>query len=274
MQDPVAYFAQHMQKQQRAEQFTEDIRKVISAGHGSSGSRTSSPGLKAGAALALGGYGCGNSQAVSEAHAEARAAARQVAERSRNASCPFDDHRAFGASPADMLRKPGHAPPLAPDARSAQQESRQMGRNNRDLQQKIGAGAPWDAPEKGAVPSYGSGAGAYQQAAMAAAPVASSAFNEAAADATRFRKRMQQGSQDLISGNYLLGEGVAVGYSANKRNQSLPPPGQMLLPAAHMKLQYDGGTMRQLSHQRAEYLNARVLAESNRDRNQAAVQLG
>mmetsp|Transcript_22386 Transcript_22386/g.40330 ORF Transcript_22386/g.40330 Transcript_22386/m.40330 type:complete len:274 (-) Transcript_22386:86-907(-) len=272
MQDPVAYFAQHMQKQQRAEQFTEDIRKVIHAGQGtSSGSRTSSPGLKAGAALALGGYGSGNSgQALSQAHAEARAAARQVAERSRNASCPFDDHRAFGANPLeDMAPKPRHTPPLAPEARFAQQEANSMGRQNRDLAQKFGAGAPFDAPERGAVPSYGSGAGAYQQAAVAAAPVASVAYNEAAAEATRFRKRMQQGSQDLISGNYLLGDSSA----ANKRNQSLPPAGKMLLPEAQMKLQYDGGSVRQLTHQRAEYLNARVLAESNRDRNQAAIQL-
>eukprot|EP00930_Biecheleria_cincta_P051135 TRINITY_DN36295_c0_g1_i1.p1 TRINITY_DN36295_c0_g1~~TRINITY_DN36295_c0_g1_i1.p1 ORF type:complete len:290 (-),score=60.87 TRINITY_DN36295_c0_g1_i1:54-863(-) len=269
MQDPAAYFDRFQQRQQRADQFSEDIRKVM-YGSGNSGTRTTSPGLKAGAALALSGYGAGSTVTVAEANAEARAACRKAVERARSTTCPFDDHRAFGASPADIAPRPRHTPPKAPEARTALEVAQQMGRHNRDQQQKIGAGAPWDAPETGAVPSHGSGASAYQQAAVMAGNSVASSYGEASAEALRFRKRMQQGSQDLIAGNYLQGDSAA----ARRRNQSLPPPGKMLLPEAQMKLQYDGGSLRSLNHDRAEYLNARVLAESNRERNGTALVLG
>jgi len=99
-------------------------------------------------------------------------------------------------------------------------------------------------------------------------------MGEAHSEALRYRKRMQEGSQDLIAGNYLLGESPSAVVGASKsRNQSQPPPGKQLLPAAQMKLQYDGGSLRNLSHERAEYLNARVLGEANRERNQASLQL-
>lgn len=270
MQDPAAYFDRFQQKQQRSEQFTEDIRKVM-YGSGTSGTRTTSPGLRAGAALALSGYGAGSTNSAAEAHVEARAACRKAVERARSTTCPWDDHRAFGASPADIAPRPRHTPPKAPEARTALEMAQQMGRHNRDHQQKIGAGAPWDAPESGAVPSHGSGASAYQQAAMIAGNSVASNYGDAAAEALRFRKRMQEGSQDLIAGNYLQGEGSA---AARRRNQSLPPPGKMLLPEAQMKLQYDGGSIKSLNHNRAEYLNARVLAESNRERNGTALILG
>merc|ERR1719231_2210607 len=103
--DPCAYFSRFEAKQAHREQFTEDIGKIISGQQGggynsvgtvtlrgSAGSRTRSPGLAAGAALALGA----ESTAYVNPCAEARAARLQAVERSRGSSCPFDNHAAFG----------------------------------------------------------------------------------------------------------------------------------------------------------------------------------
>jgi hypothetical protein len=266
MVDPTIHFSRFMDRQQRAEQFTEDIRKVIHGStpttHTAASSRTRSPGLAAGAALALGG---GYGPTPAEATADARAACRQAAERARRSECPFDDHRAFGASVADREPRPRHTPPRPPEAAAAHHAALQLRKQNREMQQKIGAGSPWDAPESGPMKSS---TGLTSQALGAGA---AEAYGEALAEAQRYRKRMQ-GSQDLIAGNYSVGNTSMDSY---RKNRSLPPSSRPdLLPQAQMKLQYDGGSIKQLSHHRAEYLNAKVLAESNRDRNEVpSVQL-
>ncbi|CAE8590644.1 unnamed protein product [Polarella glacialis] len=255
--DPVALLGRFMEKQQRAEQFSEDIRKVINGGSAAgASSRTRSPGLAAGAALALGAC------SAAEATADSRAVYRQGAERARRSTCPFDDHSAFGAGPSDREARPRHTPPMAPEARFAHQDANQMGKHIREQQQKIGAGAPWDAPERGPVQSTVSAAASRVQQAVAVSGAAS--YSEAHAEAKVYQQRMR-GSQDIISGGYLLGDS-----SAARRQNSLPPAGKMLLPQAHFALQYNGGSAKSISHHGVEYLNSKVLAESNRDRNETS----
>jgi len=262
--DPVALLGRFMDRQQRSEQFTEDIRKVI---HGNplapAAIRARSPGLAAGAALALGGCSAAEAQAAS---ADARAACRKAVERSRGSSCPFDDHSAFGASPADMRSAPGVRAPLAAlnDARQAHQQAQEMRRYNRDIQQKVGAGAPFDAPEA-CVPAVGSTAEA-QRGAVLGVSQSVAAVNDSRLEAIRNKNRMR-GAQDLISGNYLQSDSGRQPVG-RKDAGGLPPRPPDLLPQAQMKLQYDGGSIASLSAQRAEYLNARVLAESNQFRNE------
>lgn len=231
--------------------------------HSSTATRTASPGLRAGARLALQGY----EPSPAEVAAEARSACRQVSQRNRG-TCPFDDHSAFGASAADREAQPRHAPMATADARRTHQEAHELRRNNRQAQQKIGVGTPWDAPEPATV-ARASCCQAAQQAALAAggSDARAAVHHEAMAEAKRYRERMH-GSQDLIAGNYWLGDGLAAA-----RNQALPAPGKVLMPGAHMKLQYDGGSLQTLTHERAEYLNSRILAENNRARNEAALQL-
>ena len=256
--DPLAYFDRQVQKQQREEQFSQDIKKIL---HTSTATRTASPGLRAGARLALQGY----EPSAAEVAAEARSACRQVSQRNVG-TCPFDDHSAFGASAADREVQPRHAPMAMADARRTHQEAHALRRNNRQAQQKIGVGTPWDAPEPAVASASCSQAA--QQAAMAASGAArATVHQEAMAEAKRYRERMH-GSQDLIAGNYWLGDSLAAA-----RNQGLPPAGKALIPGAHMKLQYDGGSLQTLTHERAEYLNSRILAENNRARNEAALQL-
>lgn len=257
--DSCQHLGRFMDKQRRAEQFSEDMRTVMYGGYGGYGSassapdlgrrtpgglvRSRSPGLAAGAALAL-------SAAAAE---DARQACRQAAQHARGSGCPFDDHRAFGV-PAEPER-PRYAPPLAPDeARAAHQQARQMGKQNRELQQRVGAGAPWDAPERGTAVSSAAAA----QRAVFAQP---SSFAEQQQEALRNKSRMQ-GAEGLIAGGYLLGDTA-------QRNSSLPPrPSEGLLPQAQMKVQYDGGSLAGLTRERAAYLNSKVLAESNRERNE------
>lgn len=255
------YFDKQVQKQQRDEQFSQDIKKILHTGVATN--RTSSPGLRAGARLALRGY----QPTPAEVAAEARMACQQASQRNRGV-CPFDDHSAFGASAADREAQPRHGPLATADAHRTHQEAQASRRQNRQAQQKIGAGTPWDAPET--APCTSCFQAAQQQAALAAGgPLGArtTAHQEAMAEAKRYRDRMH-GSQDLIAGNYWLGDSLAAA-----RNQCLPPPGKALTPGAHMKLQYDGGSLQTLTHERAEYLNSRVLAENNRARNEAALQL-
>lgn len=265
--DPVAVLGRFLDRQKRTEQFTEDIRKVI---HGDGGTRilppaanrARSPGLAAGAALALGGTSAGDAHM---ANAESRAACRKATERSRGTTCPFDNHVAFGASPADMQSAPWQLLPHSQqDARLAHQQAASMRSHNRDIQQKVGAGAPFDAPEC-YVPSIGSTALA-QQAVMGASQSAAAA-SDARQEALRNKARMR-GSQDLIAGNYIVGDS---GRQPVGRRDSggLPPRPPDLMPQAQMKLQYDGGSVAGLTAHRAEYLNARVLAESNQFRNES-----
>mmetsp|Transcript_38163 Transcript_38163/g.105180 ORF Transcript_38163/g.105180 Transcript_38163/m.105180 type:complete len:289 (+) Transcript_38163:67-933(+) len=283
-QDPCAYFKRFADRQQRNEQFTQDMRKVMYSGYGGAGGdspgarprsggrsasvgnavgRTRSPGLAAGATLALSG-----GSTAAEVHAEAHAARRQAVEFSRRRSCPFDDHSAFGASVNEFAQKTQGIPPLpTDDARVASQASRSLGRHNRDVQQRVGAGAPFDAPDReGSGPNTGSGGAT---SGSPPAHVQAQTFVETLAEAKTYKNRMR-GTEDLIAGNYVVGDGSAV-----QRNRSLPPKVPIaLLPQAHMKLQYDGGSVRELSQQRATYLNSKVLAENNRARNGGLLHLG
>lgn len=272
MADPMAVFSQFMDRQQRGDQFTQDIHKVMFPGGSDSScpsrtraltgaaqpmqsaTRTRSPGLAAGAALALGG-----SSSAADVHADAHAARRRAVEYARKRDCPFDDHSMFAEGVAEIPHRSQHVPPLAPgDARLAHQAANSIGRHNRDLQQKIGAGSPFDAPECGPVKS--------SSAAMSAAVAAGQpqAYVEAQAEALCNKSRMTSGAQDLLAGNYLLGNSSAV-----RRNNSLPPrPGDGLLPQAHMKLQYEGGSANSCTNEKMAYLNSKVLAENNRERNE------
>jgi len=277
-QDPNAVFGRFNDRQQREQQFTQDIQKVIFGGSSgdlaagrtrgsAAASRTRSPGLAAGASLMLGG--CGTA-AAAEAHAEARSACRQAAENARKGcgGCPFDDHRAFGSTAGDLGRQARQLPPPAPDdSRMAHQAAKSLGRQNRDLQQKIGAGAPFDAPfESSAVQAAAASTASSPAGGLVppgvSAPTAPS-FAEVQSEAARYKSRMR-GTQDLISGGYLQSDS-----SAAKRNQSLPPrPKDALLPEANMRLQYHGGSLSELTHEKTAYLNSKVLSEGNRARNE------
>lgn len=253
--DPLAHFARFLDKEQRASQFTEDIRKVI---HGEPGggppSRARSPGLAAGAALALGAAAA----SASEVAAVSRTARLQMSARDRNAECPFDDHKAFGAGPADMQYRPHQGPaPALGDLRQVHEASSKLRKEFRQLQTKVGAGAPFDAPEREVVTSS---AAAAQRAVWEAK--AAGAFQESQAEALRYKARMR-GSNDLLTGGYSAGS-----EPRGTRGADLLPRPQ-LLPQAHVKLQFDGGSIASLTPHRAEYLNSKVLAEANRDRNEA-----
>lgn len=281
--DPNAYFGRFLDKQRRDDQFSEDMKKVMYGGPtqagaggrtaaGNAAGRTRSPGLAAGAALALGGQ----PSSAAEAHLEARTQCRQAVENSRRQVCPFDDHSAFGACPSDRARAaPVGAPPLEQDeVFAAVKDARNTGKYNRDIQQKIGAGAPFDAPET----TFGGSAGssiptrsssgrrcgvppAMPQPSLAESTIGS----RAEAETNKCRMR---GCQDLLGG-YLPDK------VQTRRNNSLPPrPADPLLPQSMFKLQFDGGSVGALTSERAAYLNSRVSCEANRERNRAGVVLG
>eukprot|EP00929_Paragymnodinium_shiwhaense_P117798 TRINITY_DN8902_c0_g1_i8.p1 TRINITY_DN8902_c0_g1~~TRINITY_DN8902_c0_g1_i8.p1 ORF type:complete len:221 (+),score=37.82 TRINITY_DN8902_c0_g1_i8:50-712(+) len=190
-------------------------------------------------------------------------------------------------------------------AKHAFQVMNSVGKQNRDIQQKIGAPAPFDAPEtswpavsssaeaaacgfvgqgrsSGSRPSSGCGRNSSAAAADTQReggtspvqhPVGMQNYAEAQAEAVRNKARMR-GSQDLFSG-YLTADTQPPGMRA-RRHGSLPPPrpGQnqvnpeALLPQAQMKVAFEGGTAKGISADKIEYLNSKVLAESNRDRNE------
>lgn len=287
--DPTAVLGRYLDRQKREDQFSEDIRKVVHGGGQAGGStssgrgarsnsaggagRTRSPGLAAGAALALGG---GN---AAEVHAEAHTQRQQAVEYARRRECPFDDHTAFGAGASDREKPQRLGSPLVSDeGAAAHQAAHTLGQHNRDMHQKIGAGAPFDAPEL-SLPKSSS------NAASSESVWRTESFAEAQAQAAANKSRMK-GAQDLIAGNYW-----GVERTMARRSGSLPPRGPMaasgtppaqewqaarasLLPQAAVKLQYDGGNASTLRMGRAEYLNSQVLAESNRDRNRGGIQLG
>lgn len=284
--DPSAFLGKFLDRQRRQEQFSEDMRSVMYGGAGAStsgvGSRAShgaagrarSPGLAAGAALALGGMPA----TASEAHSEAREQCRQAVEYSRRQTCPFDDHSAFGASSSDRAA-PVRVPVMErEDVTAATQAARNMGKYNRDIGQKIGAGAPFDAPfdsgfaSSSAATAAGQGSGRRGRPGGAPPAIPSQTHNaaDARAEAAANRTRMR-GQQDLLGGY----EFPLTQPQQGRRNASLPPrPQEALLPQAMMKLQYDGGSISNLTCARSEYLNSKVLAEANRDRNTAGVVLG
>lgn len=269
--DPAAIFGQFLDRQQRIDQFSEDMKKVVHSGPGagsssscgprlrtpaSAANRTRSPGLAAGAALALSG-----GSTAAEVHAESHAQRRQAMDYARRRDCPFDDHTAFGAKAGELGPRPPQMPtPAARDARMVTEASKAMGRQNRDLQTRVGAGAPWDAPERGPACSSSIAAGG--------AAVQPQAFAEAHSEMVRNKQRMQ-GSRDLIAGDYLQGPGASL-----RRNGSLPPrvPAQ-LMPEAQMKFQMKGGSSASLTHGKAAYLNSAVLADNCRLRNETVMQL-
>lgn len=318
---PLDHFNRFAEKQRIEEQFTEDIRRVIHGGHAGSdnaargfagsasrgdsagaasrgrGMRARSPGLAAGAALALtGGLGSsgtgGGTAAVGGADAQSAAAdshsiARKVKEHARGSGCPWDDHSAFmrrgDASP--MGRTPEEPSrllqPLMPkQQRDAFQDARSVGRRNRDDQQKIGAAAPFDAPEKAFPLSTYSAASHAVSASCGAgvvpggcggAPAAdhSQAYADMRREAISNKARMA-GTDNLLAGNYLQTEGrtsVPVGRS------SRPPQPERLLPQAMLKVQMDG--LGAVSAEQAACLNARIMNEACRDRNTSVrLQLG
>lgn len=295
--DPNAILGKFLDRQKRQEQFSEDMRRVMYNGpggapvagggtvaptRGGAAGRVRSPGLAAGAALALGGA----ATTAAECHSEARDQCRQAVERSRRQTCPFDDHSAFGACAADRAA-PVRVPVLEQeDVTAATNAARNLGKYNRDIGQKIGAGAPFDAPfadmfASGASAPAGRSGGGRRGGAPPAMPPAmpatladSSAEVRAAAVANRTRMR---GSQDLLGGYVLPGQEEQ--EKQNRRNVNLPPRptlnvGRDLLPQAMMKLQYDGGSVKGLTCARSEYLNSKILFEANRDRNMAGVMLG
>merc|ERR1712151_671997 len=88
------------------------------------------------------------------------------------------------------------------------------------------------------------------------------AFQDAYAEAERNKTRMK-GAQDLIAGNYLLGESAKA-----TRQGNLPPRPTTLLPAAHMKVACARGSAASLSCENIEYLNSMVQAQTNRERNE------
>jgi hypothetical protein len=91
----------------------------------------------------------------------------------------------------------------------------------------------------------------------------SQAFQDAYAEAERNKSRMRDGAQDLIAGNYLLGDSSKAARQAN-----LPPKPMTLLPEAHMKVACAGGSAATLSNSKIEYLNSMVQAQTNRERNE------
>jgi hypothetical protein len=161
---------------------------------------------------------------------------------------------------------------------AATSAARNLGKHNRDIGQKIGAPAPFDAPEKDiyatsssgvAVPAGQRPGGLGKRSGVPPAMPLADSHAEARAEMAANRTRMR-GHQDLLGGYEFVGQ-------QNRRTGSLPPkasPAQDLLPEAMMKLQYGGGNIRNLTCANAEYLNSKVLAEANRERNRAGVILG
>uniref|UniRef100_A0A7S4SEM8 Uncharacterized protein n=1 Tax=Alexandrium monilatum TaxID=311494 RepID=A0A7S4SEM8_9DINO len=286
--DPAMVFGTFLDRQQRFEQFSEDMKKVVHTGAGTGSSscgprvasvgrrsssspsygraahctlrpvtlqgatgRTRSPGLAAGAALALGG-----GSTAAEVHAEAHTQRRHATEYARRRECPFDNHTAFGARAGELGPRPPQLPRHAErEARMVTEASQALGRQNRQLQQRVGA-TPFDAPEHERASS--------SSIAASGAALQPQALADAHAEMVRNKQRMQ-GSRDLIAGDYLQGSGTA-----SRRNGSLPPrPNAELLPEAQMRFQLKGGSVASLTHGKAAYLNSAVMADNVRLRNES-----
>jgi len=277
--DPNAILGKFLDRQQRNHQFSEDMRSVMYGGSvlannlqkdrtGGAAGRVRSPGLAAGAALALGA----TPSSAHEVHAEAHAQCRQAIEHSRRQTCPFDDHSAFGASVADRQRH-ARMPVLdQDDVAAASKDARNLGKYNRDISHKTGAGAPFDAPcdidytggSMRTVPAAPSGRRSGAPPAMPLSEAVGGARAEAVANRTRMR-----GTRDLLGGYVNPWEQKE---QQAPRNSSLPPRAPNrgdLLPQALMKVQFDGGSVKGITCAQTAYLNSKVLGEANRDRNVA-----
>lgn len=291
---PLDHFQRFAKKQEIEAQFSEDIRHVIQGGYGSGtssrgdgvgcvgrrGVRAHSPGLAAGAALALGATRHpGPEQPLACGSAPERAWGVQRKEQSR---CPFDDHSAFMRSSASGLGSGGGEDaltlkpptPTQQQQREAYEASKTVGKKNRDLQTRVFAAAPFDTPES-ALPSSTYRSSSEAAAASHGAPGISASggavldqmqtYSDSRREAASNRSRMT-GTDGLLAGNYLLGEGrtaVPIGRS------SKPPQREKLLPQAMFKAQMDG--LGRPSDDRTAYLNAKVLSEACRDRNQGSL---
>lgn len=287
--DPCAYLQRFADKQSRDEQFSQDIRNVIhgpsrtSAVGGVRTHRSLSPGLKAGAALTLHGTSAAagiNTSAAAEAHAEARAVCQQMKQSALRQDCPFDDHRLLGAGPDDRTR-PVRYPTGTQESRAettrATTEARSSGKYNRDIAQKIGAGAPFDAPE----PQHATFAPSRPPRPSSrerVAPSPTPTFSDARAEAEANRGRMR-GCSDLLGG-YLLGDSQpavqrkAPGSFGTAGALPPRPREEKLLPQAHMALAFGGASANGLAQERVEYLNTQVLRDANRERNRQNLSLG
>jgi len=284
---PDEVFGRFMANQQAKEQFSENINHVVH-GRGSglrshSANRQHSPGLKAGAALALAPHSQDAAREAYTQSAAARAAIRANAHRSTN---PFDDHSAFreGGSfapqgPAVLGPPAGHGLlSLGHDAQqAAYQDARSSGNRNRAAGHAYGDAAPFDAPERPNFTSAMSAAMSSEEASR------SQAFAEARTAALRNRMGGRAGADSLISGNYLLADTAPAGQreplgGGKRRIGSLPPRpevGDVLLPQTVMKVQFDGGSLSTLTREKAAYLNSMVSAEANRTRQtNCAISLG
>jgi len=283
--DPNAILGRYLDKQRRNDQFSEDMRSVMYGGSvlasnlqkdrtGGAASRVRSPGLAAGAALTLGA----TSSTAQEAHAQCR----QAVENARRQTCPFDDHSAFGASSADRQRH-ARMPVLdQEDVAATQKDARSLGKYNRDISQKTGAGAPFDAPFDTAADGLApcpvrdtSGSMPVGRSRRSGAPPAmpQEAAGGARAEAVANRTRMR-GSEDILGGYLNPWEPQASMMGKEQqapRSGSLPPraPARDLLPQAMMSVQYHGGSVKGITCAQTAYLNSKVLGEANRDRNVA-----
>lgn len=259
--DPLSHYTRSQDKQSRLDQFSEDVRNVIHgdgthANFGSLGSscrRRRSPGLAAGAALAIG------ASAAAEATAESHALRARSMQYARRTDCPFDDHSSFGVGGSKPPKLTSPSTPCDEEMRAAFRVSHTFGKHNRELQQRVGAPAPYDAPERG-VDSWS------RSSTPGHSPLRSHAFGDARQQAEHNKGRMR-GTEGIIAGNY--GEGCS-----SKQLGSLPPrPEQALMPQARVRLAMAGASSRDLSERNVEYLNSKVLADGNRHRNRGTMHL-
>lgn len=285
-QDPRSVFERFQDRQQRDEQFSQNMSKVMYGSYGVASAtsnantgttrssslcrsgntvRSRSPGLAAGAALTI-----GPSTTTAESQiVDNRNACRAMAEKSRGTECPFDDHRAFATSGESATGSRAAVPPRPEQASAALQAAREQARQNRDLQQKIGAGSPFDAPGI----AYVAAAGKAKQGLL---PASTGSFADAQEEAARNKSRMR-GTSDLISGDYIpagpAGASAFAADAAARRVRGVGAgkyvPQEDLLPEANFALAYQGGSLSQMTSEKAAYMNAHVLQERNRDRNSA-----
>lgn len=287
-------FSRFQARQQRGEQFSENIRVVIAGTPGAggdasvAGARSRSRGLAAGAALALGGGGGATWVESAASKLDADALRRQAVENSRKPTvgrdCPFDNHLAFGAGcpEAALPARLSQLPALAPEeAREAREGAAALAKHLKARQTRVGS-SPFDAPETARAGADIAAAPQREDGVRAAAlrsrasPAQEAALGEAGAEYARIRARMARGTEDLISGDYDP-FGLARGSASQRqpgRRSGLPPQAPprreagSLLPQADFNVQYAGADPAGVTRGRAAYLNCQVMAGDNRLRNE------
>jgi len=281
-----------MDKQALKNQFSEDMRKVMYTGvsgpvagvgtrsTAGSGTRARSPGLAAGAALAL---GAAAPTAAAESRSDAREQCRQAVEYSRRSTCPFDDHSAFGANADDRAKQARLPVHDQDDVAQSVKDARNLGKYNRDIGHKTGAGSPFDAPFDdtyatsancigGSAPAGRRRCGQPLPMPQGGSPILAEAVSESRSEAAAHRNR-NRGTSDLLGGYEFIPQRPV--QEGRGRNNNLPPrPADQLMPEAFFKLQYDGGSVKGLTQSGAEYRNSKCLEEANKVRNAGSIQLG